>query len=317
MYITRSNSQVAFVGNVVGTNAAGPTLLNEAATSTNPTLVPNRADPDTGMGWVSANVGALVAGGSSAAQWGSSSFSVAGALVSNVATAISGADRPLATDDTANLVVYSTTTPATDVGGSIGLGHSSHGGALLAVIKGMKASSGTNIGELAFALRSDAAFATEMARLTSTQFGMSNAAGPALLNEAATSTNPTLVANRADPDTGVGWNSTNHGSLIAGGTEVASFAAAAFNITGAANVKQANNGVSGGLVLTRSDSAVYSSVYTGGDDKTYLQNNNGRYIALSATTGNTGGAGSAGSGNQYVELNINGSRYKLLHDGTI
>ena len=51
MYITRSNSQVAFVGgNVVGTNAAGPALLNEAATSTNPTLVPNRQDTNTGIG---------------------------------------------------------------------------------------------------------------------------------------------------------------------------------------------------------------------------------------------------------------------------
>jgi hypothetical protein len=166
-----------------GVAANAPIIKNETPTSTNPVFAPSAGDLDTGIGWVSANIGALVAGGSSAAQWGSSSFSVAGALVSNVATAISGADRPLATDDTANLVVYSTTTPATDVGGSIGLGHSSHGGALLAVIKGMKASSGTNIGELAFALRSDAAFSTEVARLTSTQFGMSNAAGPALLNE--------------------------------------------------------------------------------------------------------------------------------------
>jgi hypothetical protein len=498
--------------------------------------------------------GAVIGGASAAAGTfttlrANTSLGVNGAGVSNVAAAISGADRPLASDDTANLVVYSTTTPATDVGGSIGFGHSSHGGALLGVIKGMKASSGTNIGEMAFALRSDAAFSTEVARLTSAQFGMSNAAGPSLLNEtasstnptlvpnkadpdtglgwvsanvgaliaggtkniswdnthvglngmtpnapaqgnfsvtmggigstgsgllqivgnaagayrnagvhfvgydggsysenavieqhyttgtasgslvfktkaqagslttaltlgddqnatftgnvslsnatgpalmneaasatnptiipnrvattsgfgangagntiygigsgaehfrfgnsamhisvgltvaaqlsmdnaagptllneAATSTNPTLVPNRADTDTGVGWNSTNIGSLIAGGTEVASFAAAAFNITGAANVKQANNGVSGGLVLTRSDSAVYSSVYTGGDDKTYLQNNNGRYIAITSTTGDTGGASSAGSGNQYVELLINGSRYKLLHDGTI
>jgi hypothetical protein len=135
--------------------------------------------------------------------------------------------------------------------------------------------------------------------------------------ERATSTNPTLVPNKADPDTGVGWNSTNIGSLIAGGTEVASFAAAAFNITGAANVKQANNGNTGGLVLTRSDTSTYSSLYTGGGDSTILQFNGGRYIAITSTTGDTGGASSAGSGNQYVELLINGNRYKLLHDGTI
>jgi len=32
-------------------DSAGPTILNEAATATNPTLIPNRADPDTGVGW--------------------------------------------------------------------------------------------------------------------------------------------------------------------------------------------------------------------------------------------------------------------------
>lgn len=31
----------------------------------------------------------------------------------------------------------------------------------------------------------------------------------------------------------------------------------------------------------------------------------------------TGGSGSAGSGNQYVELEINGTTYKILHDGTV
>lgn len=38
-------------------------------------------------------------------------------------------------------------------------------------------------------------------------------------------------------------------------------------------------------------------------------------IAMSSAT--TGGTGSAGAGNQYVELNINGTTYKVLHDGTV
>ncbi len=41
----------------------------------------------------------------------------------------------------------------------------------------------------------------------------------------------------------------------------------------------------------------------------------GDYVPVSSDT--TGGSGSAGSGNQYVELEINGSIYKLLHDGTV
>jgi uncharacterized protein YqkB len=56
-------------GNLSMANAAGPSLLNEVATSTNPTIIPNKADPDTGIGWVSADIGALVAGGAEVARW--------------------------------------------------------------------------------------------------------------------------------------------------------------------------------------------------------------------------------------------------------
>ncbi len=44
-----------------------------------------------------------------------------------------------------------------------------------------------------------------------------NAAGPAILNEAATSTNPTFAPNAADLDTGLGWNAEDDLALIAGG----------------------------------------------------------------------------------------------------
>jgi len=49
-----------------GENAAGPSILNEAATSTNPTLVPNKADPDTGVGWSAADKLSLITGGAEA-----------------------------------------------------------------------------------------------------------------------------------------------------------------------------------------------------------------------------------------------------------
>jgi hypothetical protein len=39
------------------------------------------------------------------------------------------------------------------------------------------------------------------------------------------------------------------------------------------------------------------------------------HVAMSST--NTGGAGSAGAGNQYIEIHINGTTYKVLHDGTV
>ena len=67
-------------GNLTFLNAAGPALMQEAATSTNPTVLSNKADPDTGVGWVSANIGSLVAGGVEAMRWTATGAAVAGAL---------------------------------------------------------------------------------------------------------------------------------------------------------------------------------------------------------------------------------------------
>jgi hypothetical protein len=382
-------------GDFSGINAAGPSLLNEAATSTNPTLVPNKADPDTGMGWVSANVGALIAGGTKNISWdnthvglngmtpnapaqGNFSVTMGGIgstgsgllqIVGNAAGAYRNAgvhfvgydggsysenaviEQHYTTGTASGSLVFKTKAQAGSLTTALTLGDDQNatftGNVSLSNATGPalmnEAASATNptiipnrvattsgfgangAGNTIYGIGSGAehfrfgnsAMHISVGLTVAAQLSMDNAAGPTLLNEAATSTNPTLVPNRADTDTGVGWNSTNIGSLIAGGTEVASFAAAAFNITGAANVKQANNGNTGGLVLTRSDTSTYSSLYTGGGDSTILQFNGGRYIAITSTTGDTGGASSAGSGNQYVELLINGSRYKLLHDGTI
>jgi len=55
---------IALDGSLVLANAAGPTILNEAASTTNPTLIPNRVDLTTGIGW---NTGTLVINASSKA----------------------------------------------------------------------------------------------------------------------------------------------------------------------------------------------------------------------------------------------------------
>ncbi|ANS03928.1 endo-N-acetylneuraminidase [uncultured Mediterranean phage uvDeep-CGR2-AD3-C191] len=65
--LTISSAQnVEFAGDLSLDNAAGPALLNEAATSSNPTCIPNRADPSTGVGWHSTSKLALIAGGTMA-----------------------------------------------------------------------------------------------------------------------------------------------------------------------------------------------------------------------------------------------------------
>jgi len=55
-------------GLMAGANAAGPALYNEAATSTNPTLVPNKVDGDTGIGSASSDRLNLIAGAVSGIQ---------------------------------------------------------------------------------------------------------------------------------------------------------------------------------------------------------------------------------------------------------
>lgn len=39
--------------------------------------------------------------------------------------------------------------------------------------------------------------------------------------------------------------------------------------------------------------------------------------AIVVSDGVTGGSGSAGIGKQYVQMEINGTIYKILHDGTV
>jgi len=48
-----SDGDLTYNKNIYGGNAAGPAILNEAATTTNPTLCPNKAEEDTGIGWAS------------------------------------------------------------------------------------------------------------------------------------------------------------------------------------------------------------------------------------------------------------------------
>jgi hypothetical protein len=61
--LTFSGSVLAVTGAVTMANAAGPTIVNEAATATNPTLIPNKAEVDTGYGWAAADTLTAITGG--------------------------------------------------------------------------------------------------------------------------------------------------------------------------------------------------------------------------------------------------------------
>jgi hypothetical protein len=62
--LTFDGSVLSVTGAVTMANAAGPTIVNEAATASNPTLIPNKAEVDTGFGWGAADTLTAITGGS-------------------------------------------------------------------------------------------------------------------------------------------------------------------------------------------------------------------------------------------------------------
>lgn len=53
------------------------------------------------------------------------------------------------------------------------------------------------------------------------------------------------------------------------------------------------------------------------DDVRYYYTDANDYVSMASSGRTTGGASSAGAGNQYVEVSIGGTTYKVLHDGTV
>lgn len=83
--------------------------------------------------------------------------------------------------------------------------------------------------------------------------------------------------------------------------------------SGVANIIDTTNAFSSDSKILSIRNNAVEQAYMSGDGKLY--NSAGEIAAYS--DGGTGGSGSAGAGNQYVELNINGTTYKILHDGTV
>jgi hypothetical protein len=170
---------------LIAPNAAGPAILNEAATATNPTLIPNRADPDTGIGWAAANELSFITGG------------VRHLSVSS--SGVIGRTASIFCDNSAGPILSNSAATSTNP-----------------TLRPNRTDSDTGIGWVSADVLSIIAGGVQQIQIASssviftpTIIGGSNAAGPAMLNEAATQTNPTLVPNRADPDTGIGWQAAD------------------------------------------------------------------------------------------------------------
>ena len=73
-------------------------MLNEAASSTNPVFVPQVSDPDTGIGWTSADQLSIISGGEESAR--TTTAALGGLFVNNDLTG-TGLERILTTSDIA------------------------------------------------------------------------------------------------------------------------------------------------------------------------------------------------------------------------
>ncbi len=152
-------------------DAGGPRLADEAASATNPTLIPDKGDSDTGIGQTGADQLSLIAGGVQVAN-----LTEAAGVVQLIVPLQNDAANP-----------------------SIAFGDGDTGFFELADDQ-----LGVSIGT-----------ATRFQYILN-QFRGANAAAGAILNEAVTATNPTLISNHTDPDTGIGWRAANIGVLIGG-----------------------------------------------------------------------------------------------------
>jgi len=93
---------------LLGLDSAGPAFLNETATATNPTLAPNRADLDTGVGWASADKLTLVTGGTERVRVDSDGVtSSAGLIIADGGTIGAASDTDAITIASNGVVTFS------------------------------------------------------------------------------------------------------------------------------------------------------------------------------------------------------------------
>jgi len=83
--IDLATNTIINAGNITAGDAAGPIIVNEAATSTNPTLCPDRAEEDTGIGWASDTIH-IVLGGADEYSFSTTALTMNGNNISGLGT---------------------------------------------------------------------------------------------------------------------------------------------------------------------------------------------------------------------------------------
>ncbi len=203
--------------------AAGPSFLNENSTTSNPTLVPNQANPGSGIGSSGASLDLIVDGESRL----------------RIGTGVGNPNVIFQPSSTSGLLAGS-------VSGSFGL-HNVAASATVPTLLPSFLDETTGIGLAASALILIAS-GTQIFQINSgfTQFFGTNLNGSAtgawnLENQASTATNPTLVPNRSGLDSGIGGVANTISIITSGVSRM---------ILSLANMTKGNIYVADGATLT-------------------------------------------------------------------
>jgi len=201
------------VGTITAINAAGPTIVNEAATATNPTLCPDRAEDDTGIGWESDTIH-IILGGADEYDFSTTTLEMNANTITECGTiTVNDAAGPAIADEAATSTNPTLIPDRAEM--DTGIGWASD---VLHVVLG---------GSSEYSFSTTTLDMNSNTITDSGSLGVTNAAGPTVLNEAATTTNPTLIPNRADETTGIGWNTAQLVGVVSGAAIVTLAAASA------------------------------------------------------------------------------------------
>ena len=326
------DGNIVFTGDMISATVTGPALLDVAASSTVPSIVPDQGDPDTGIGQAAGNVLTLITGGVRALQQRESLGQVlqmpqaSFARTANAGGGQGSADQlgssynefttVATTGDSAKMTsAFQVGTEVTvqnngandmdifpfegdDLGAGVDTAVSLRAGDMityrataanstwqkyypdrLLLLQEDNAASptlGFGDGDTGFYENGDdflsvtVAGVRQFAWATGLFQGIIGGAG-ALLNEATTATNPTLLPFNTDTDTGIGSDGTDTLSLIAGGIEAvrydenSSFVIQVVN-AGVGLTADAGSAQGNGVILASYN--VYSTVVTIGDAAT-------------------------------------------------
>ena len=196
--------------NLLSLTATGPSILDEAASATNPTLIPRQDAPTTGIGAVTAFNVNVICDGTDSFQFGNAqnSCQLPLSVTGFVQTANSNGPQMLneASSSTNPTVIPDRAVPTSGLGGT--------GNEWSLIRLGSEQLSGG-----AGFIQSQVAINMGVNNLNNIASVLSqNAGGYSLLNELASATNPTVIPNRASGTTGLGGVS-GAASLIAGSVE--------------------------------------------------------------------------------------------------